>query len=136
MVPIHHSPDQCVVGASAMTFSLEVSNSWVKEMRENIANHVSALRDVFVPLSKPLSAAALEGMECTSGSTPDVTATLSTTLVSASTIPPISTDDYEVAHAEGQCGARVDDETAADDDINLFVSNVDFEDFRVDPLFS
>nr|GEW11039.1 transposase (putative), gypsy type [Tanacetum cinerariifolium] len=136
MVPIHHSPDQHVVGASALTFSLEVSNSRVKEMRENIANHVSALRDVFVPLSKPLSAAALEGMECTSGSTPDVTATLSTTLVSASTISPISTDDYEVAHAEGQGGARVDDETAADDDINLFVSNVDFEDFRVDPLFS
>nr|GEW38081.1 hypothetical protein [Tanacetum cinerariifolium] len=125
MVPIHHSPDQRVVGASALTLSLEVSNSRVKKMRENIANHVSTLRGLFVPLSEPLSAAALEGMEGTSGSTPDVTATLSTTLVSASTILPISTDDYEVAHAEGQVGARVDDETTADDDINLFVSNVD-----------
>nr|GEW82672.1 hypothetical protein [Tanacetum cinerariifolium] len=65
------------------------------------------------------------GMEGTSGSTPDVAATLSTTLVSASTIPPISTNDYEVAHAKSQGGARVDDETAADDDMNLFVSNAD-----------
>nr|GEX95523.1 hypothetical protein [Tanacetum cinerariifolium] len=97
----------------------------VNKMRENIANHVSGLRGVFVPLSEPLSAAALEGMEGTSGSTPDVAATLSTTLVSASTIPPISTDDYEVAHAESQCVARVDDETVADDEMNLFVSNAD-----------
>nr|GEW59237.1 hypothetical protein [Tanacetum cinerariifolium] len=121
MVPIHHSPDQRVIGASALTFSLEVSNSRVKKMRENITNHVSALRGVFVPLSDPLSATTLEG---TSGSTPDV-ATLSTTFVSASTIPPISTDDYEVAHADGQGDARVKDETAADDDMNLFVSSAD-----------
>nr|GEW15831.1 hypothetical protein [Tanacetum cinerariifolium] len=125
MVPIHHSPDQRVVGASALTFSLEVSNFRVKKMRENIANHVSALRGVFVPLSEPLSAAALEGMEGTSGSTPDVAATLSTTLVSASTIPPISTDDYEVAHVKSQGGSRVDDETATDDDMDLFISNAD-----------
>nr|GEU33829.1 hypothetical protein [Tanacetum cinerariifolium] len=125
MVPIHHSLNQRVVGASALTFSLKVSNSRVKKMRENIANHVSALRGMFVPLSKPLSAIALEGMKGTSGSTPGVVATLSTTFVSASTIPPISTDDYEVANADGQGGARVDDETAADDDMNLFVSNAD-----------
>nr|GEU56542.1 hypothetical protein [Tanacetum cinerariifolium] len=48
------------------------------------------------------------GMEGTSGSTPDVASTLSITFVSVSTILPISTDDYEVAHANGQ-GARVDD---------------------------
>nr|GEV97141.1 hypothetical protein [Tanacetum cinerariifolium] len=102
MVPIHHSPNQRVVGASALSLSLEVSHSQVKKMRENIAKHVSALRGVFVPLSEPLSAAALEGIEGTSGSTPDATTTLSTTFVSASTIPLISTDDYEVAHADGQ----------------------------------
>nr|GFB67689.1 hypothetical protein [Tanacetum cinerariifolium] len=71
------------------------------------------------------STTALEGMEGTSGSTPNVAATLSTTLVSASTIPPIFTNDYEVAHAKSQGGTRVDDETAADDDMNLFVSNAD-----------
>nr|GEX37410.1 transposase (putative), gypsy type [Tanacetum cinerariifolium] len=61
------------------------------------------------------------GMEGTFGSTYDAT----TTFVSASTIPPISTDDYEVAHADGQGGAGVDDETAVVDDMNLFVSNAE-----------
>nr|GEV70028.1 transposase (putative), gypsy type [Tanacetum cinerariifolium] len=125
MVPIHHSPDQRVVGASALSLSLEVSHSRVKKMRENIANHVLALRGVFVPLSEPLSAVALEGMEGTSSSTHDAASTLSITFVFASTIPPISTNDYEVAHADGQGGASVGDETATVDDINLFVSNTE-----------
>nr|GEX61236.1 hypothetical protein [Tanacetum cinerariifolium] len=102
MVPIYHSPDQRVVGASALSLYLDVSHSRVKKMRENIARHVSALRGVFVPLSEPLSVAALEGTKGTSGSTHDTTTTLSVTFVSASTIPPISTDDYEVAYADGQ----------------------------------
>nr|GEZ44856.1 hypothetical protein [Tanacetum cinerariifolium] len=76
MVHIHHSPDQRVV----------------------------ALRGVFVPLSEPLSAVALEGMKSTSGSAHDTTTTLS--VIFAGTIPSISTDDYEVAHADGQ-GASV-----------------------------
>nr|GEZ41056.1 hypothetical protein [Tanacetum cinerariifolium] len=112
----------CVIGASALSLSLEVSHSRVKKMRENTATHVSTLRGVFVPLSEPLSAAALEGMEGTSGSTPDAAATLSTTFIFTSTILPISTDDYEVAHVDGQGGASVGDETAAVDDMNLFVS--------------
>nr|GEW60188.1 hypothetical protein [Tanacetum cinerariifolium] len=102
MVPIHHSPDQRVVGASALSLSLEVSHSQVKKMRVNIAKHVSALRGVFVPLSEPFSVVALGGMEGTSGSTHDTTTTLSMIFVCASTISPISTDDYEVAHADGQ----------------------------------
>nr|GEV23894.1 hypothetical protein [Tanacetum cinerariifolium] len=85
MVPIHHSPDQRVVGAFAISLSLEVSHSRVKKLRENIANHVSAICGVFVPLSEPPSDAALEGMEGTSGSTHDAAATLSTTFVS--TVP-------------------------------------------------
>nr|GEU54234.1 hypothetical protein [Tanacetum cinerariifolium] len=47
------------------------------------------------------------GAEGTFGSTHDTTTTLSVTFVSASTIPPIYTDDYEVAHADAQgvpCG--------------------------------
>nr|GFC49739.1 hypothetical protein [Tanacetum cinerariifolium] len=125
MVPIHHSPDQCVVGASALSLSLEVSHSRVKKMRENIANNVSTFRGVFVPLSEPLSVAALEGMEGTSGFTHDAAATLSTTFISISTISPISTDDYEVAHADGQGGASVGNENATVDDMNLFVSNAE-----------
>nr|GEW49946.1 nonaspanin [Tanacetum cinerariifolium] len=61
MVHIHHSLDQRVVGASALSLSLDVSHSQFRKIRENIASHVSALRGVFVPLSEPLSAAALEG---------------------------------------------------------------------------
>nr|GEX00035.1 transposase (putative), gypsy type [Tanacetum cinerariifolium] len=94
MVPIHHSQDQRVVGASTLSLSQEVSLSWVKNMRENIAKHVSAFHGMFVPF-----------------------------LGLCLTILPISTDDYEVARADGQGGASVDDETAAVDDMNLFVSN-------------
>ncbi|GKE05853.1 hypothetical protein Tco_1397871, partial [Tanacetum coccineum] len=63
MVPIHHSPDQRVVGASALSLSLDVSNSRVRKIKDNIANHGSAFHDVFVPLSEPLSVTALTGME-------------------------------------------------------------------------
>nr|GEU57884.1 hypothetical protein [Tanacetum cinerariifolium] len=102
MVPIHHFLDQRVVGAFALSLSLDVSHSRVRKIRENIASHVSALRGVFVPLSELLSAATLKGTKGTSGSTHDTTTTLSVTFVFASTIPPISTDNYEVAHADGQ----------------------------------
>ncbi|GKG59832.1 hypothetical protein Tco_0607460, partial [Tanacetum coccineum] len=84
MVPIHHSRDQRIIGASALSLSLEVSCSRVRMIKENIANHVSALRGVFVPLSEPLSAAALEGTEGTSGVAPGATTALSTTFASAS----------------------------------------------------
>nr|GEV90557.1 RING/U-box superfamily protein [Tanacetum cinerariifolium] len=116
MVPIHHYPDQRVIGASALSFSLDVFHSRVRKIRENIAIHVSALRGVFVPLF----AAALEGTEGTFGYAHDTTTTLSVTFVSAGTILPISTDDYEVAHADGQEGASVDGETAAVENINFF----------------
>nr|GEZ12039.1 hypothetical protein [Tanacetum cinerariifolium] len=125
MVPIHHYPDQRVIGASALSLSLDVSHSRVRKTRENIASHVSALRGVFVPLSEPLSDVALEGTEGTSGSAHVTTTALSVTFVSACTISPISTDDYEVAHADGQEGASVDGETTTDENINPFsdVSN-------------
>nr|GEV48445.1 hypothetical protein [Tanacetum cinerariifolium]GEW61221.1 hypothetical protein [Tanacetum cinerariifolium] len=42
------------------------------------------------------------GTEGTSDSAHDTTTTLFVTFVFAGTIPPISTDDYEVAHADGQ----------------------------------
>nr|GEU37750.1 hypothetical protein [Tanacetum cinerariifolium] len=100
MVPIHHSPDQRVIDASALSLSLDVSHSRVRKIRENIAS-----------------------AEGTSGSAHDTTTALSVTLVSAGTIPPISTDDYEVAHE----GASVDGENAADGNIDPFsdVSNAE-----------
>ncbi|GKA27385.1 hypothetical protein Tco_0713553, partial [Tanacetum coccineum] len=91
--------NQRVIGASALSLSLDVSNSRVRKIKVNISNHISALRGVFVPLSEPLSAAVLEGPEGTSGATPDTTTALSVTFASACIISPISTDDYEVTGA-------------------------------------
>ncbi|GJV20537.1 hypothetical protein Tco_1369557 [Tanacetum coccineum] len=117
MVLVHHSPDQTVIGARALSLSLDVSHGRVQRIRENIANNRSALRDVFVSFSEPLSAAALEGTGGTSSVAPDITTALSVTLASASTIPPISMDDYEIAHAEdqGNAGADVDPFLNVDD---------------------
>nr|GEV16064.1 hypothetical protein [Tanacetum cinerariifolium] len=109
MVPIHHSPNQRVVGASALSLLLDVSSSRVRRIKEN--KHRSALRDVFVPLSEPLSAMALTGTKSTLNVIPatvDTTTTLSVTSVSASLIPPISTDDYEITHVEDGYSAGAD----------------------------
>ncbi|GJT00016.1 hypothetical protein Tco_0821185 [Tanacetum coccineum] len=108
MVPIHHSPDQTVVGATSLSFSLDVSHNRVQKIRDNIANHRSAPRDVFVSLAEPLSSVALEGTEGTSGTAPDTTTALSNTYASASSIPSISTDDYVVVHADSQESAGAD----------------------------
>ncbi|GJX13391.1 hypothetical protein Tco_0205149 [Tanacetum coccineum] len=100
MVPIHHSADQHVVGASALSLSLDVSSSRVWRIKENITHHRSALRDIFVPLSEPLS---ITDLTCTKGTSEVmpvatvITTALSVTSASASLIYPISTDDYEVA---------------------------------------
>ncbi|GKE90746.1 hypothetical protein Tco_1571841 [Tanacetum coccineum] len=102
MVLIHHSPDQTVIGAPAL----------------------SALRDVFIPLAEPLSTMALEGTGGTSGTALDTTTTLSVTFASASSISPISTDDYEVVHADGQEGACADGQVVADENVDPFL-NVD-----------
>ncbi|GJV25005.1 hypothetical protein Tco_1377700 [Tanacetum coccineum] len=120
MVPIHHSPDQTVVGATALSLSLDVSHARVQRIKENIANYRSALRDVFVPLAEPFSTAALQGMEGTSGTAPDTTTALSVTSVSASTIPPTSTDDYEVVHTDGQEGVGAGGEAVAGENVDPF----------------
>ncbi|GJY63980.1 hypothetical protein Tco_0465440 [Tanacetum coccineum] len=59
MVPIHHSQDKVVVGASALSLALDVSSVRVWKIRENIANQKSALHDIFVPLADPFSAMVL-----------------------------------------------------------------------------
>nr|GEV10314.1 hypothetical protein [Tanacetum cinerariifolium] len=103
MVPIHHSLDQRVVGASALSLSLDVSSFRVHRIKENIAKHRSTLRDVFIPLSEPLSITA--GTESTLNVIPatvDTTTALSVTSIYASLIPSISSDDYEITHAEGE----------------------------------
>ncbi|GKC66015.1 hypothetical protein Tco_1098613 [Tanacetum coccineum] len=111
MVPILHSLDQRVIGASTLSLSLDVSSSRFRKIKENIANHRSALRDVFVPLSEPLFVTALTSTKGTSNvisTTVDTTTALSVTFASVSSIPPISTDDYEVVRADGREGAGAD----------------------------
>ncbi|GKG33305.1 hypothetical protein Tco_0433464, partial [Tanacetum coccineum] len=94
-----------------------VSSSRVWKIEENIANHVSALRDVFVPLSEPLSAVALEGTSDAAPATADITTALSIIVASTNTIRPISIDDYEVTGADDQATA---DGSVADEDANPF----------------
>ncbi|GKC62969.1 gypsy type transposase, partial [Tanacetum coccineum] len=96
MVPIHHSLDQTVVGATALSLALNVSSSRARRIKDNITNHRSALHDVFIPLAEPFSTAVLIGTEGTSRIVPGITTALFTTFASASLIPPISTDDYEI----------------------------------------
>ncbi|GJT62361.1 hypothetical protein Tco_1005894 [Tanacetum coccineum] len=108
MVPIHRSLDKVVLGATALTLALDVSSFRVRRIRENIANQRSALRDVFVPLAEPFFAAVLTGTEGTSdivSTTANTNTALSTTFASASSIAPISVDDYEVVGADDQAVA-------------------------------
>nr|GEX88262.1 hypothetical protein [Tanacetum cinerariifolium] len=74
-----------------------------REIRENLDNQRSALRDVFVPLAEPFFDSVLtgtEGASDTAVATADITMTLSTAFAFASTIVPISIDDYEVMGAD------------------------------------
>nr|GFA44010.1 hypothetical protein [Tanacetum cinerariifolium]GFA44016.1 hypothetical protein [Tanacetum cinerariifolium] len=111
MVLIHHSPDQVVVGATALSLALDTSSSRVRKIRQSIVNQRSVLRDVFVWLAEPFSCEVLMGAEVT----PDAvlatttTATMSTTLASTSAVDPISIDDYEVADADDQAVAGEND---------------------------
>ncbi|GJR19670.1 hypothetical protein Tco_0968197 [Tanacetum coccineum] len=86
----------------ALSLSLDISYSRVQRIMENIVNNRLALHDVFVLFFEPLSIVALEGMKGNSGAAPDTTTALSTTYASASSIPPIFTDDYVVVHADNQ----------------------------------
>ncbi|GJX14002.1 hypothetical protein Tco_0205760 [Tanacetum coccineum] len=107
VVPIHHSPDKVVFGATALSLALDVSNIRVRRIRENNENQRSALHDVFVPLSEPFSAEVLMGAEGTSdivSTTGPITTTLSTTFACTGSIAPISVDDYEVAGTDDQVG--------------------------------
>nr|GEV48468.1 hypothetical protein [Tanacetum cinerariifolium] len=91
MVPIHHSPEKAVIGATALSLALDVS-------------------------IEPFSTMALTCTKYTSDATADATMALSTTFASASTIAPISVDDYDVI--------GVDDQEVADGDTASF-PNVD-----------
>ncbi|GJU84706.1 hypothetical protein Tco_1292252 [Tanacetum coccineum] len=103
-VPIYMFDDQVVLWETSLSFSLSVSHTRVGRIKANIAAEWSALLDVWTSLSDPLSVQSLIGAASTSASIPAATVTtmaLSTTFASASSIPPITVDDYEIAHADG-----------------------------------
>ncbi|GKC13317.1 hypothetical protein Tco_1010099, partial [Tanacetum coccineum] len=129
MVLIHHSLGHRVIGASALSLSMDVSNFRVWKIKENLANRVSALRGIFIPLSEPLSVMALTGTEGTSAvvSIPAGTTTeLSVTFASTSVVRPISTNDYEIVHVDGQRGESAEDQIRGDNAYPLpNVDNVD-----------
>ncbi|GKG50918.1 hypothetical protein Tco_0539042, partial [Tanacetum coccineum] len=105
--------DHRVIGASALSLSLDVSSFRVQKIKENLANHRSALRDVFVPLSEPLSITALTGTEDVATVIPatvGTTTAVSITFASTSIIIPISTNDYEIVHADTRGGKGVENQ--------------------------
>ncbi|GKA56755.1 hypothetical protein Tco_0755827 [Tanacetum coccineum] len=105
MVPVHHSPDNTIIGATALSLALDLSNERVRRIRENIANHISALHDVFVLLAETFSAMVLTsdaGISDTVPADAATTTTLSTLVISTSSVPSITLEDYEVTNADGQ----------------------------------
>ncbi|GJY02554.1 hypothetical protein Tco_0360706 [Tanacetum coccineum] len=96
MVPIHHSPDQTVVGATSLSFSLDVSCNRVQKIRDNIANHRYGKYFRYCSRNYHGLIRYFSPVRFT---------------------PPISMDDYKIAHAgdQGNAGADVDPFPNVDD---------------------
>nr|GEX93758.1 hypothetical protein [Tanacetum cinerariifolium] len=112
MVPIHHSLNKTVVGASTLSLALDVSDARFRRIKENIMSHRSLFQDDFIPLAEPLSAASVTGMEGTFDTVP---ATIDTT--AAFIVDPIFIDDYEVTGTDDQPTAT---ENIADENASPF----------------
>ncbi|GKB29996.1 hypothetical protein Tco_0869397, partial [Tanacetum coccineum] len=97
--------NQVVLGETSLSLALSVAHSRVEKIRENVAAQGSALIGVWVPLVDPLSAKNLIGAASTFGNVLAAVVTttaLSTTFAFASSVPPITIDDYEVVSVDGQ----------------------------------
>nr|GEX14807.1 hypothetical protein [Tanacetum cinerariifolium] len=93
-----------VLGETSLSFALSVTHSLVERLKENVAAKRSTLIYVWTPLVNPLSIKNLMGEAGTSDSVPATTATttsLSTTFVSASFVPSITIEDYEIMSMDG-----------------------------------
>ncbi|GJU32860.1 hypothetical protein Tco_1176449 [Tanacetum coccineum] len=104
MLLVHRSKDQVVLGETSLSFALSVTHSRVERIRER-----SALIGVWTPLVDPLSAENLVGAVGTSNSVPATIATttaLSTTFASASFVPSITIEDYEIVGTNGPENAQ------------------------------
>ncbi|GKE49382.1 hypothetical protein Tco_1480640, partial [Tanacetum coccineum] len=116
--------DETLTERLALSLSLDISYSRVQRIRENIVNNRLALHDFFVLFFEPLCIVALEGTKGNSGAAPDNTTALSTTYASASSIPPIFTDDYVVVHADNQESTGADGQAGVGANVNPF-PNID-----------
>ncbi|GJY84828.1 hypothetical protein Tco_0498854 [Tanacetum coccineum] len=104
-LPIHRLEDQVILGETSLLVALDVTHSRVERIRENVAAQRLALIGVWTPLVDPLSVENLVGAVSTSNSIPTTVATtiaLSLTFASASTVPPITIDDYEIIGTDVQ----------------------------------
>ncbi|GKE90424.1 hypothetical protein Tco_1567899, partial [Tanacetum coccineum] len=131
MVPIHHSPGKVVVGATALSLALDVFSVRVRKIRENIANHILVLRDVFVPLAEPLYAAdpiSTEGTSDIVSAAANTTTALSTTFSSTSTVRPITIEDYEIIGTNG----LEDDQGNGQGEVASFPNTIEFEKEELD----
>ncbi|GJZ39735.1 hypothetical protein Tco_0586298 [Tanacetum coccineum] len=109
MLPVHRSEDQLVLGETSLSFPLSVTHSRVERIRENVAAKRSVLIGVWTHLVDPLSAENLVGAAGTSDSVPATIATTtaqSTTFASASSVPPITIEDYEIVGTDGPKNAQ------------------------------
>ncbi|GJV12403.1 hypothetical protein Tco_1353944 [Tanacetum coccineum] len=109
--PIHRPEDQVVLSETSLSFALSVAHSRVENIRENIVAHLSALIDVWVLLVDSLSTENLIGTSSTSGNVLAVVMTtiaLSTTFAPTSSVPPITTYDYEIVSVRwsGRCSGE------------------------------
>ncbi|GJW18798.1 hypothetical protein Tco_0026234 [Tanacetum coccineum] len=103
-LPIHRLGNQVVLGETSLSFALSVTHSRVERIGENVAAQRSALIDVWVPLVDPFFAKSLIGEASTSGSflaAVVTTTALSTTFAAASSVPPITIEDYEIVGTDG-----------------------------------
>ncbi|GJX50719.1 hypothetical protein Tco_0277564 [Tanacetum coccineum] len=80
-LPIHRPEDQVVLGETSLSFSLSVAHSRVERIRENVA-------------AQRIPTAVVS------------TTSLSTTFASASFVPPITTDAYEIVNVDVQEDAQ------------------------------
>nr|GEU93596.1 hypothetical protein [Tanacetum cinerariifolium] len=108
-LPIHRPEDQVILGETSLLVALDVTHSCVERIMENIAAQWSAFISVWTPLVDPLSVENLVGTAGTSNSMPVTVATttaLSITFASASTVPPITIEDYETIGTDGPEDAK------------------------------
>nr|GEW76533.1 transposase (putative), gypsy type [Tanacetum cinerariifolium] len=131
MLLVHRSEDQVVLVETSLSFALNVTHSYAERIRQNVEARRSTPIGVWTPLVDPLSIKNLIGDAKTSNRMPVIAATttaLSITFASASTVPPITIEDYEIMGTDGPEDAEGSSQAAA----ASFLNTVEFEKKELD----